>query len=466
MRPRLQSHAVRALNGTVSATTRIHGPPGASKEEDEISVAMEEEDRPTDPDGMARERAMALLGRVVSGRYRIDHLLGMGGMGAVYRGYHLLLKKPVAIKVLHANIKRMPDLRARFEREAIAGAHVVHPHVVEATDFGQLEDGSYFLVLEYVAGETLHDLIHRVRITPARAVAIARQIAGALAATHAMGIVHRDLKPSNVMLVEGPTDHAKIIDFGLAKVPVDLVLGTPQAPESKMSPGTRLTGTGVIFGTVAYLAPEAAAGMDGIDARADLYALGVILYQMLAGRHPFDAVASTELFAQHRFQKPRPLAEMNPTVEVPPELEALVMRLLAKDPAARHASSGELIEALDALGLAPPSHRPESGHSHAPSSRPEPEHASSTAATVAHHPELPRRTRRSWRIPVALAACALVAAMCAYVFGPGASSPAAVSPASPTAPEVSADVAVPVAPLSPEAPTSVPVVPATTTPAE
>jgi len=207
-------------------------------------------------------------------------------------------------------------------------------------------------VLEYIRGETLHDLIQRERLSAARAVHIARQIASALAAAHAMGIVHRDVKPGNVMLVEGKSDLAKLIDFGLARVPIDqMVDASTRQPSKSMRPTPRISALGMMFGTFAYLAPEAATGMDAVDARSDLYALGIILYQMLAGRHPFDAIDSAALFAQHRLDAPPPFIESAPNIEVPPDLAGIVMRLLAKDPAARYATAADVIEALDALAL-------------------------------------------------------------------------------------------------------------------
>src|SRR5262245_31235218 len=145
-------------------------------------------------------RAAQLIGQVISNRYRIDELLAMGGMGAVYLGEHVLMRKRVAIKILHPRVENLKELVERFQREAIAGAHVQHPNVATATDFGQLEDGSYFLILEYVRGVTLHDLIDKGPMAVPRAMHIVRQIASALAATHKMGVLHRDVKPSNVML--------------------------------------------------------------------------------------------------------------------------------------------------------------------------------------------------------------------------------------------------------------------------
>lgn len=232
----------------------------------------------------AKERSSALIGRVVSERYRIAELLAMGGMGAVYRGEHLLLKKRIAIKILHPETENLPELVSRFEREAIAGAHIQHLNVAAATDFGKLDDGSYFLVLEYVRGTTLHQTIKNGRLEPRRAAHIARQIASALEAVHAMGIVHRDVKPRNVMLIEGKGDLAKLIDFGLAKFSMDRLTDSLRTPisggpgrrplgsgsserRSQTNEGDRLTGVGVIFGTIAYLAPEASA-RDGRGRRA------------------------------------------------------------------------------------------------------------------------------------------------------------------------------------------------------
>lgn len=309
----------------------------------------------------SRERAEALIGRVISDRYRIAELLAMGGMGAVYRGEHLLLKKRIAIKILHPEIENLPDLVARFEREAIAGAHIQHPNVAAATDFGKLDDGSYFLVLEYVRGTTLYQVIRGGVIEPRRAVHIARQVALALGAAHAMGVVHRDVKPRNIMLIEGKSDQAKLIDFGLAKMSMERLADSLRSPTSGGSgrralgsgssltgEGERLTGVGVIFGTIAYLAPEAAFGMDAVDARADLYALGLILYEMLTGKHPFEASDMVELFKQQRWAAPPSFAARAPTVSVSPALEALVMRLLEKDPAARYQTAADLVAALDA----------------------------------------------------------------------------------------------------------------------
>ncbi|KYF74553.1 hypothetical protein BE11_20460, partial [Sorangium cellulosum] len=311
-------------------------------------------ERPPEPpltsDEAAKQRAASYLGRVISKRYRIDEVIAMGGMGAVYRGEHVHMHKRVAIKILHPDTERLPELVERFEREAIAGAHIQHRNVATATDFGEAEDGSFFLVLEYVRGTTLHEIIRRGAMPAPRAVLIARQLAAALDATHAMNIVHRDLKPRNVMVVEPQGDLVKLIDFGLAKVSVDQLRRSAASPESVRAPESlpaRLTTAGVIFGTIAYLAPESALGMDFVDERSDLYALGLIFYEMLAGKHPFPSRDPVELFNQHRSAPVPAIAEHAPGVAVPPAIEAVVRRLLEKQPRARFEAAAELIAALD-----------------------------------------------------------------------------------------------------------------------
>ncbi len=294
----------------------------------------------------AKAKAEARLGSIVSGRYRLTEVLALGGVGVVFKGEHLHMRKWVAIKVLHPDAQDAPDLVARFQREAVAGAHIQHPNVAAATDFGELEDGAHFLVLEYVRGVTLRQIIKRGPLAIERAVDIGRQIAAALAATHAIGIVHRDVTPRNVMVIEGVTDVVKLIDFGLAKV--DTAQLESVAPGRESQHDERITGTGAVFGTIAYLAPEVARGMDLIDARADLYALGLVIYEMLCGKHPFDTTDAVELFKRHAATKPPAIAARTPGVVVPSALEAVVMRLLEKSPDARYSSAEALIAALDA----------------------------------------------------------------------------------------------------------------------
>ena len=308
------------------------------------SLVPQSKSSATEADRLARERASTLLGLELSGRYRLLDLVALGGVGAVYLGEHLLLRKHVAIKVLHADSQRVPDLLARFHREAVAGAHIQHPNVAAATDFGETELGLRYLVLEYICGETLRAIVDRGPVPVARAVSIARQIAAGLGAAHRKGILHRDIKPRNVMVVEGTPDIVKLIDFGLAKVDMQNI---SDVAVQRASSEDDITDVGVIFGTIAYLAPEAASGMERVDARADLYSLGVVLYEMLAGSPIFDTKNPLEAFQHHQSTKPLPIATRTPGVRVPAPLEAVVMRLLEKKPEARYATSDAVIEALD-----------------------------------------------------------------------------------------------------------------------
>lgn len=300
------------------------------------------------PSESATARAAKLLGVVISGRYRVDDILAVGGMGVVYRGTHVHMRKRVAIKVLLPETKGLPNLVARFEREAIAGAHINHPNIASATDFGRLDDGSYFLIQEYVRGITLNNIIKQGPAHPPRAVRIARQLASALAAAHQMGIIHRDLKPRNIMVDEERGDVVKLIDFGLSKVPVDQIATANEDDDDDEEGNKELTTVGIVFGTVAYMSPEAGLGMWAVDERSDLYALGIILYELLAGRHPFDGTEPGELFYQQRSVMPSPIAKRTPGTAVPPEVEAIVTKLVQKDPQARFENAMEVIEAIDA----------------------------------------------------------------------------------------------------------------------
>ncbi|MFO0617174.1 MAG: serine/threonine-protein kinase [Polyangiaceae bacterium] len=296
--------------------------------------------------GSATERDMT--GRVLSERYRIDALIAKGAMGAVYKGTHLKMRKSVAIKILHPETEDFPELVERFEREAVAGAHVSHPNVAAASDMGTFDQGSYFLVLEYVKGSTLRELIARdAPMGPSRVLRLSKQLASALAAIHARGIVHRDLKPRNVMVTDPPEEKVKLIDFGLARVELDSV----SPVDDEVDPLKRsLSAAGVVFGTVGYMAPETALGMRAVNKRSDLYSLGVLMYEMLAKEHPFKAVDPKMLFAMHRSQKPPRIVESNPKTDVPQALEDLVMKLLAKEPSDRPESADAVVQALDEIG--------------------------------------------------------------------------------------------------------------------
>lgn len=287
-----------------------------------------------------------LVGRVLSDRYRVDAIVAQGSFGAVYRGVHLHMKKMVAIKVLHPDVENFPELVERFQREAMAGAHITHPNVAAASDLGTFDDGSYFLVQEYVRGQTLRDAIDQGPLAVARTAYIARQIAAGLGGAHRHKILHRDLKAANVMLVEDADDFVKIIDWGFARVPLE---NLPHLPEESDDTEWLLSEAGVVFGTPAYMAPEVALGMRNVDERGDFYALGILCYEMLTGKHPFDdSLPGPELFAQQKELTPPPMKERNPDIEVPDELERVVMQLLSKDPEERPSSANDLIRRIDA----------------------------------------------------------------------------------------------------------------------
>jgi len=276
-----------------------------------------------------------LVGTVLAKRYQVEELLGQGGMGAVYRGQHIHMRKTFAIKVLHKEMTANAEVVKRFEREAIAAGRIEHPNVAAATDFGQLEDGSFYLVLEYVPGKSLnHVLAARGALSVERTLLIARQIAAALAAAHAIGIVHRDLKPDNVMLIEkgGISEFVKVLDFGIAKVVSDLPSGD-----------TALTRFGTIFGTPRYMSPEQAAGQE-VDARADLYAIGLLIHEMLSGRPAFEAEEMVALLTKQMLEPPPELP-----AHVPGELRELVKHLLEKQPSDRPQTADEVVKRIDAL---------------------------------------------------------------------------------------------------------------------
>jgi serine/threonine protein kinase len=289
----------------------------------------------------------ARIGTILADRYRIDALIGEGGMGKVYAAEHVLMRKRLAVKVLHRELTSVPEVVARFEREAMAAANIDHPNVAAATDFGKLPDGAVFLVLEYVRGKSLRDEIAKGPFPADRALSIVRQIASGLSSAHALEIVHRDLKPENVMLVDkgGDPDFVKVLDFGIAKVPI------PDAPAGPKSSRQPLTKAGMVFGTPEYMAPEQALGHT-VDARADLYGLGVILYEMLAGVRPFSSQSQVGILGQQLSKPPPKFAERAPGVAVPPAVEQLAERLLARDVRERFQTAAEVVQAVDQL-LAP-----------------------------------------------------------------------------------------------------------------
>ncbi len=276
-------------------------------------------------------------GQVIEGKYSIVRLLGEGGMGAVYEGENLRIRRKVAIKVLHAGVAENTDAVSRFQREAQAAGQIGSDHIVEVIDLGVLPGGDYFMVMEFLQGESLGGRLDRLgRVGPRELAPIALQLLEGLSRAHAAGIIHRDLKPDNVWLVShkaGVADFVKILDFGISKFNA---LGNSE----QMS----MTRTGSVMGTPYYLSPEQAKGGRGIDHRSDIYAVGVILYQCLAGRVPFDAETFNELLFKIVLEEPAELRSL--AADVDGAFAAIVMKAMAREPDHRFQSTGEMAQAI------------------------------------------------------------------------------------------------------------------------
>ncbi len=299
---------------------------------------------PPDP----AEAGILESGTIIAERYRIDALIGEGGMGKVYSAEHVHMRKQVAVKVLHPEMSTTPEIVARFEREAIAVGKITHANVAAATDFGRLPNRSFFLVLEYVAGTDLRAVIRRGAVPADRALHIVRQIVSAVGAAHAAGVVHRDLKPENIMLVErdGEADFVKVLDFGIAKIEA-LGMGESSASTaSGPSSAQPLTKMGAVFGTPDYMSPEQALGQV-IDARSDLYSIGVMLYELLTGERPFKGGAVT-LMRKHVLED-APSLPFNVLDKVDPRFNTIIQKLLQKSAQERYASAAELGQTLGEL---------------------------------------------------------------------------------------------------------------------
>jgi len=282
-----------------------------------------------------------LIGITVAGRYQVLKLLGEGGMGAVYLAEHVAIEKKIALKVLHAEYASKGDIVTRFQQEAISASRIKHPNVLEIFDFGQLETGAFYLAMEFLEGNDLADEIQRHRVLdPARGLRFAQQICRALAAAHAKGVVHRDMKPENVFLQRTPDGEeiVKIVDFGIAQ----LRTNEEAAASSKQR---RLTRTGMIFGTPEYMSPEQAGGKHA-DLRADIYAVGIILYEMFTGAVPFTGETFLGVLAKHLNDPAPPMKAVCPELGISPELQAVIERALEKRPEARFQTMGELAQAL------------------------------------------------------------------------------------------------------------------------
>ncbi|MFZ5897243.1 MAG: protein kinase domain-containing protein [Myxococcota bacterium] len=275
-------------------------------------------------------------GDLIDDKYRIVRLIGEGGMGAVYEGENARIHRRVAIKVLHAEVASNGDAVARFEREAQAAGRIGSEHIVEVLDLGTLPSGARYLVMEFMDGDSLSRRIKQQgRLAAHELYPIARQLLDALVAAHGAGIVHRDLKPDNVFLLtsrHGNKDFVKLLDFGISKF-------------ADIGSGLSMTRTGVVMGTPYYMAPEQAKGSRELDHRVDLYAVGVVLYEALTGKVPFDAETFNELLFKIVLETPRPIEELVPGVD--PNLCGIVRRAMAREPNERFQSAAEFRAALD-----------------------------------------------------------------------------------------------------------------------
>jgi hypothetical protein len=287
-----------------------------------------------------------LAGILVADRYRLEERIGEGGMGTVYRAVHVLLDRPVALKILRDDLPAFANPAKRFQREARAASGIDHENVIRILDFGRADQGFLYLVMEFVEGDALSGVLAREgTLHPGRAVDLATQIAGALEAAAELGIVHRDLKPENILLTRRGDrgDFVKILDFGLAK----LLTVADTGP---------LTISGNVFGTPAYMSPEQCKGA-AVDVRSDIYALGILLYEMIAGTPPWTG-SYASLFRAQLTRPPPPIRATFPEAQCPPALEVAILRCLEKDPAARFQTPAELRAALEAVGLPRPGGKP------------------------------------------------------------------------------------------------------------
>ena len=291
---------------------------------------------------MTEEWSQISAGQVIDGKYRIVRLLGTGGMGAVYEGENVRIRRKVAIKMLHLSVSTQADVVKRFEREAQASALVGSEHICEVLDLGLLADNTRYMVMEYLDGETLSNRIRQHgRLLPHQTIPLLLQILEALGAAHAAGIIHRDLKPDNVFILpqrSGMKDFIKILDFGVSKF--------AQTGGEEMN----VTRAGAVVGTPYYMSPEQAKGSSAIDARTDVYAIGVLLYQATTGQVPYQAETFNELLFKIVLEVAPPPQVYVPDID--PEFAGIILKAMAREPEHRFQSCAEFASALQSFQAA------------------------------------------------------------------------------------------------------------------
>jgi eukaryotic-like serine/threonine-protein kinase len=313
----------------------------------EATRRIRPEDRAPEPQIVSKDPR---LGVTIANRYRLERLVGKGGMGRVYLATQLPLSRSVAVKILSPEFQRKdPQFVRRFFLEAATAARLNHPNTITVFDYGETERGELFIAMEYLKGRPLSRVLQTEGPFGAdRCIYVSMQVVRALREAHSKGIIHRDLKPGNIMLLDegDDADYAKVLDFGLVKLfnPPGIEIPWEQVGPDAIEVG-ELTRAGMFLGSPKYMSPEQIQGHD-LDPRTDIYSLGVIMYQCLAGRVPFRGATSVEIIYKHVNAPVPQIHELNPEADCPPELELVVQRCLAKDKDARYASMGDLLAAL------------------------------------------------------------------------------------------------------------------------
>ena len=373
-------------------------------------------------------------GTVLQGKYRVEHVLGEGGMGIVVAAIHLGLDQRVALKILRPELRRMPEVVERFQREARAASKIEGAHVAKVLDVGVLDDGTPFMVMEHLEGNDLSSVRRNGRpLPPALAASYLIEACEAIVEAHGLGIIHRDIKPANLFLAKkrsGKTE-IKVLDFGISK------LGGPSEPDSG------LTGTDVAMGSAEYMSPEQMLSARDVDLRADIWSLGVCLYELCTARGPFSGASLGDTCAKVIHGAPAPPRSVAP--QIPPALEAIILRCLDKDRTKRFASAADLAAALLPLTARPPDEAPRFSQPSSPQLAPAPRFSqpslqppsAPTPSAAPTLPRLPLGARTPTITPPVLAGMLIVAVMIigvAFALGRSHEAPApAVASASPSA---------------------------------